>query len=86
MKAILIKYNDKVIAVEQLSDLTTKQFLDLKKEAKKTVEEKDNRILALENHISELYENLEETNAKIDNLQHQINVITGIEEESEVKE
>lgn len=86
MKAVVIKCNNKVIAVEQLSDLTSKQFLDLKKEAKKTIEENDNRISALKNQISELYENLKEANAKIDNLQHQINVITGVEESMEEQE
>ena len=86
MKAIIIKLNDKIVLCEQVKEITTKQFLDLQKEAKKTIEEKDHRVLMLENHIMELYENLKEANEKIDNLQHQINVITGVEEESEEHE
>ena len=86
MKAIIVKLNDKIVLCEQVKEITTKQFLDLQKEAKKTIEEKDHQVLMLENHIMELYENLKEANKKIDNLQHQINVITGVEEESEEHE
>ena len=86
MKAIIVKLNDKIVLCEQVKEITTKQFLDLQKEAKKTIEEKDHKVLMLENHIMELYENLKEANERINNLQHQINVITGVEEESEEHE
>ena len=86
MKVILIKYKDKPIALEQICELTTRQFLEIKREIAKNIESYESlfehqleRIHQLEQHTLQL-----ENTCK--NLQHQINVITGVEEESEETE
>ena len=83
MKAIVIKINDKPLFVSQICDLSTKQFLDLKGECEKvhqTYEEQHEldltRIRTLESRCDAL-------NERIENLQHQINIITGVEESEE---
>ena len=86
MKALVIKYNDKVIAVEQLRDLTTKQFLDLKKETEKTIQNFEEQHEIELTRIKTLESRCDALEERIENLQHQINVITGEEEESEVQE
>lgn len=86
MKAIIIKYKDKPIVVEQLSDLTTKQFLDLKKEIAKNIKSYELFLEHELDRISQLEEHVQKLEEKCELLQHQINVITGIEEESEEQE
>lgn len=85
MKAIVIKINDKPVVVSQICELTTKQFLDLKKEAEKTIQNFEEqheieltRIRTLESRCDALEE-------RIENLQHQINIITGVEESEETE-
>ena len=77
MKAIIIKINDKVVACEQLSELTSKQFLDLQKEAKINCENSEQekthwkkRILDLENQVQDLIN-------ECSNLRHEIAIDRG---------
>ena len=86
MKALLIKINDKVVCCEQLSDITTKQFLEYQKEVKKNWNSKDAEIKKLQNELAIAQADLVSISKRCDNLQHQINVITGVEEESEETE
>lgn len=80
MKVILIKYKDKPIVVEQVCDLTTKQFLDLKREVAKTWLDKDLKVVALQNHIIDLEENVKRLQAQVEDLYHQIAIDRGEEE------
>lgn len=81
MKAIIIKANDKVIAVSQISEIPTKHYLDLQKEAKKTIFEKDKKIGELEEMLAKAQTDIQALFEKCKDLQHQIKVITGEEEE-----
>lgn len=90
MKAIVIKLNDKVIAVHSLSDVSTKQFLDLEKEAKKTLKEYQSlfehqidRIKQLEEHNEKLELKCEKLEETCKDLYHQIAVDRGEEDEEE---
>ena len=92
MKALVIKLNNKVIAVQSLSDVSTKQFLDLEKEAKKTLKEYQSlfehqidRIKQLEEHNEKLESRCEKLEETCKDLYHQIAVDRG-EEESEESE
>lgn len=91
MKAIVIKLNNKVIAVQSLSDVSTKQFLDLEKEAKKTLKE----YQSLFEHQIDRIKQLEEHNEKLElrcvkleetcrDLYHQIAVDRGEEDEEPI--
>ena len=92
MKAIVIKLNNKVIAVQSLSDVSTKQFLDLEKEAKKTLKEYQSlfehqidRIKQLEEHNEKLELKCEKLEEICRDLYHQIAVDRGEEDEEEIE-
>lgn len=81
MKAIVIKLNNKVVFCESLKDLTISQFNDLHKEAVKTIFEKDRKIGDLEKLLAKAQTDIQTLFDKCNDLQHQIKVITGEEEE-----
>lgn len=81
MKAIIIKINDKVVACEQLSELTSKQFLDLRKEAHDNEETNKLEIAKLLKRISDLELGLTNANQEIENLKHEIAIDRGEEDE-----
>ena len=81
MKAIIIKFADKPVIVEQINDLTTKQFIELQKEAEQVKQDinksfNDNvlkRISDLENEVALLKK-------QVQDLYHQIAIDRGEEE------
>jgi len=80
MKSIIIKQNEKVLFVAKIDDITTKQFLDLQKDAAQTLLEKDMKVTSLQNHIIDLEENVKQLKAQVEDLYHQIAIDRGEEE------
>lgn len=81
MKAIIIKANDKVIGVAQISEVSTKEYLELQREAEKVIKEKDAKVNELSKMLTEAKRDIVSLTETCKSLQHQINVITGEEEE-----
>ena len=86
MKAIIIKVNDKVIAVSQITEVTSKHYLDLQREAQKTLAKKDEQIVYLENELSKATSNIEELTKKVNYLGKQIAIDRGEIEEDDTNE
>lgn len=80
MKAIVIKHNERVLFVAKIDEITTKQFLDLQRDVTKTWLDKDLKVVALQNHIIELEENVKRLQAQVEDLYHQIAIDRGEEE------
>lgn len=81
MKAIIIKINGNLVACEQLSELTSKQFLDLRKEAKTNEKENQLQISKLLRRIQNLESVTNEQRKEIEKLKHEIAVDRGEEDE-----
>lgn len=77
MKAIVVKINDKVVACEQLSELTSKQFLDMRKEAETNEKENQFQISKLLRRIQNLESVTIEQRKEIENLKHEIAIDRG---------
>lgn len=80
MKAIVIKQNERVLFVAKIDEITTKQFLDLQRDVTKTWLDKDLKVVALQNHIIDLEENIKKLQNQVKDLYHQIAIDRGEEE------
>ena len=86
MKAIVVKINDKPVVVSRICELTTKQFLELKRESEKVVQGYENQHENDLTRIKELEELCEELTKKINYLGKQIAIDRGEIEEDDEKE
>lgn len=80
MKVIELKLNDKLVLCQQVKEITIKEFSDKQKEIEKTWQEKDEKILLLQNEVSLLKSHQNELDSQIADLYHQIAVDRGEEE------
>ena len=84
MKSIIIKSNEKVVAVAQVADISTKQYLEFQKESHKLIKEKDEQINFLTEHLAKCEVDIEELTKKCNYLAKQIAIDRGeIEEDDE---
>ena len=86
MKAIIIKINNEIVAVTQISEVTPKKYLELQRKAKQTINEKDEKIAYLENELSKANSDIEELTKKINYLGKQIAIDRGEIEEDDTNE
>lgn len=86
MNAIIIKINKQVIAVSQVTEVSSKKYLEIQEEARKNISVKDQQIFKLEQELMQAHKDIKELTKKVNYLGKQIAIDRGEIEEDDTNE